>query len=47
MEVAKAYKSAFLHIDWMVIIEIMPAMVGIAASASLLMLLGMIQGCAS
>ncbi|CAK9111340.1 Uncharacterized vacuolar membrane protein YGR125W [Durusdinium trenchii] len=39
MEVAKAYKSAFLHIDWMVIIEIMPAMVGIAASASLLMLM--------
>ena len=36
---ATAYHSALFRIDWMVILEIMPAMVGIAASASLLMLL--------
>eukprot|EP00435_Cladocopium_sp_Y103_P069292 s636_g33.t1 len=40
LQVADAYRSALFRIDWMVILEIMPAMVGIAASASLLMRLG-------
>lgn len=39
LQVADAYRSALFRIDWMVILEIMPAMVGIAASASLLMLM--------
>ena len=34
------YTSTIFRIDWLVILEIMPAVVGIAASASLLMLLG-------
>jgi hypothetical protein len=38
--VADAYRSALFRIDWMVLLEIMPAMVGFAASASLLMRLG-------
>ncbi len=34
------YSSALFRIDWLVILEIMPTVIGIAASASLLMLLG-------
>ena len=40
LQVVEIYQAALVHIDWLVILEIMPAMVGIAASASLLMLLG-------
>ena len=40
VEVLDFYSSALFRIDWLVILEIMPTVIGIAASASLLMLLG-------